>query len=505
MIHIHNIQGQASTRRRLVRLGSWLLACALLLPAGAEAQAPVPPAARELSHAFTSVARQALPAVVFITVEKTAETRSLPFNNPFDWFGEEFFERFFRRRLPEGQQPREGQLPREGQQPREFRQQGAGSGFIISQDGLILTNHHVVGDTDRVTVKLADGREFTAKTVGADPPSDVAVIKIEAQGLPVLTLGNSDAMEVGDWVIAAGSPFGLTQTITVGVVSAKGRSRLGITDFEDFIQTDAAINPGNSGGPLLNLQGEAIGLNTAIASRSGGYMGIGFAIPINMVKAVEQQLVKGGKVVRGYLGVRIQELTRALAESLHIQTTEGVLVADVSKGSPAAKAGLKRGDVIVAFNGHPAQDPGQLRNVVAMTTPGTKVTVQILRDNKKRELTVELGELPKEQAARAGEEREEPTAAPARLGFSVQNLTPALARQLGYDSTEGVVVTQVDPRSEAYQAGVRRGMVIREVNHQEVSDMQKFRQALEKAEQDKRVLLLVQGQESTLYITFPWG
>jgi len=367
---------------------------------------------------------------------------------------------------------------------------------------LILTNNHVVGDADRVTVKLTDGREFTAKTIGTDAPSDVAVIKIEAQGLPVLPLGDSDAMEVGDWVIAAGNPFGLTRTITVGVVSAKGRSRLGIADFEDFIQTDAAINPGNSGGPLLNLQGEAIGVNTAIASRSGGYMGVGFAIPINLVKAVEQQLVTGGKVVRGYLGIRIQELTRALAQSLHIDTAEGALVADVSKGSPAAKAGLKRGDVVVSPNGHPVQDPGQLRNIVAMTAPGTKVTMQILRENKKQELTATLGEVPGEQkAARAGEE----TQSPVRLGFKVQHLTPELAQQLGYDDTEGVVVTEIDPRSEAYQAGVRRGMVIREINNQEVSNTQKFRQAVGQAEQSKQMLLLVESQQATMYITFPIG
>src|SRR5213594_801396 len=318
-------------------------------------------------------------------------------------------------------------------------------------------------------------------------------MKIEGRNFPVLPLGDSDAMEVGDWVIAAGNPFGLTQTITVGVISAKGRSRLGIADFEDFIQTDAAINPGNSGGPLLKLQGEAIGVNTAIASRSGGYMGVGFAIPINLMKAVEQQLATGGKVVRGYLGIRIQELTRALAQSLHIDTAEGVLVADVSKGSPAAKAGLKRGDVILAFNSRPTSDPGQLRNIVAMSAPGTKVPVQILRDNKKREVTIELGELPREQtAARAGEE----APAPARLGFNVQNLTPEVAQQLGAENTEGVVVTQIDPRSDAYQAGVRRGMVIREVNHQEVSNTQNFRQAVEQAEQSKQMLLLVENQQA---------
>src|SRR5262245_31158422 len=491
MLQSHSVHNHLSAREsRLVILSIWLLACALLLPGGTQAQTPATSTARELSTAFRSVARQAVPSVVFITVEKTVESRNpSAFNNPFESFGEDFLERFFGRRFPDGQQPRE-------------RQQGAGSGFIISADGQILTNSHVVGDADRVMVKLNDGREFTAKTIGIDPPSDVAVIKIEAQNLPVLQLGDSDAVEVGDWVIAAGNPFGLTESITVGVVSAKGRSRLGITDFEDFIQTDAAINPGNSGGPLINLRGEAIGVNTAIASRSGGYMGVGFAIPINMVKAVEQQLVNGGKVVRGYLGVRIQELTRALSESLRIPTAEGVLVADVSKGSPAAKAGLKRGDVILAFNGRPTSDPGQLRNSVAMSAPGTKVPMQILRDNTKREVTIELGELPREQAAaRAGEE-EQP---PARLGFNVQNLTPEIAQQLGYSGTEGVVVTQIDPRSEAYQAGVRRGLVIREVNHQEVSNTQDFRQAVQKAEQDKRLLMLVESQQATMYITFPLG
>jgi serine protease Do len=462
----------------------------MLLPVGTQAQTPATSTARELSNAFRSVARQAVPAVVFVTVEKTVESRNpAAFNNPFEGFGEDFLERFFGRRFSEGQQPRE-------------RQQGAGSGFIISPDGQILTNYHVVGDADRVTVKLNDGREFTAKTIGTDEPSDVAVIKIDAKDLPVLRLGDSDAMEVGDWVIAAGNPFGLTESITVGVISAKGRSRLGIADFEDFIQTDAAINPGNSGGPLINLQGEAIGVNTAIASRSGGYMGIGFAIPSNMVKAVKDQLVTKGKVVRGYLGVRIQELTRALAQSMHLDTVEGVLVADVSKGSPAAKAGLKHGDVILAFNSRPMTDPGQLRNTVAMSAPGTKVPVQILRDNKKREVTVELGELPREQtAARAGEEGQ----SPVQLGFSVQNLTRDIARQLGYDDTKGVVVTQIDPRSEAYQAGVRRGMVIREVNHQEVNNMQDFQEAVQKAEQEKQLLMLVESQQATLYVTFPIG
>jgi serine protease Do len=472
-------------------VGFWLLVCVLLLPAGTQAQPPAPATARELASAFRSVAQQATPAVVFITVEKSSAMQS-PAGNPFDWFGEDFLRRFFGRRFPGGEEPQSG----------EFRQQGAGSGFIISQDGLILTNYHVVGDADRVTVKLTDGREFTAKTIGSDPPSDIAVIKIEAKDLPVLRLGNSDAMEVGDWAIAAGSPFGLTQTITVGVISAKGRSRLGIVDFEDFMQTDAAINPGNSGGPLLNLQGEAIGVNTAIASRSGGYMGIGFAIPSNMVQAIKQQLVTQGKVVRGYLGVSIQPLTSALAESLQLSTAEGGLVAEVAPDSPAAKAGLKRGDVIVSFNGQPVNDPGQLRNLVAMSAPGTKATLQVLRANQPRQMTVELAELPREHTAARGSEEMQ---APARLGFNVQNLTPELARQLGAERSEGVVVTQVDRRSEAYKAGVRPGMVIHEVNQQEVKNVQDFWQAVEQTEPSKQLLLLVEGPQATMYLTFPIG
>ena len=266
-----------------------------------------------------------------------------------------------------------------------------------------------------------------AKTIGTDPPSDIAVIKIEGQGLPVLPLGNSDAMVVGDWVIAAGNPFGLTQTITVGVVSAKGRSRLGITDFEDFLQTDAAINPGNSGGPLINLRGEAIGVNTAIFSRSGGYMGIGFAIPINMVKNIRDQLVAQGKVVRGYIGVNIQELTRPLAESLQLKTTTGVLIANVSSNSPAAKAGLRRGDVIVTFNGTPVAEPGSLRNLVALTAPGTQATLQVIRDNAQRTVTVVLGELPQERTARSGEAPQTPT----RVGRGGAEFDPRVSQATG--------------------------------------------------------------------------
>jgi serine protease Do len=459
----------------------------LFLPPWAQAQASASSVARELSKTFTHVSQQALPAVVFLTVDKTVGISQLfSSDNPLKGFGEEALERFFRQR------------DAEREPAREFRQQEQGSGFIISQDGLILTNHHVVDHAARITVRLADGREFNAKTVGTDPASDIAVIGITGQELPVLPLGNSDAMDVGDWVIAAGNPFGLTHTITVGVVSAKGRSQLGVLDFEDFIQTDAAINPGNSGGPLINLRGEAIGVNTAIVSDSGGYLGIGFAIPINMVKTIQGQLVAQGKVVRGFLGVRLQELTKELAESFNLEPTTGALVVDVVSGSPADQAGLKQGDVILSFHGQSVQYARQLHNMVAMTPPGTWSRVELLRDSQQQELTVELGELPGAQTATAAEERQ-PAGQP---GFDVQNLRPELARQFGYDSAGGVIVAQVDPDSEAYQAGLRRGMLIRQVNRQNVSNTEEFWQALARSEQTKRVLLLVQDPQATRYLTF---
>jgi serine protease Do len=474
----------------------WLVAFMILIPLSlpAQEQNQAPSVVRNLSQVFTNVADEAVPAVVYVTVEKTVETGRSPsgFNDPFDLFNEEFFERFFGQRFP-GEQ-----------QPREFRQQGQGSGFIISSDGLILTNDHVVGEADKVTVQLADGREFQAKIIGTDPRSDVAVIKIDGENLPVLPLSQSETLEVGEWVMAIGNPFGLTHTITVGVVSATGRNRLGIVDYEDFIQTDAAINPGNSGGPLVNMQGEVVGINTAIFSRSGGYMGIGFAIPISMAEAIKEQLVTRGKVVRGYLGIRIQELTKELAQSFGLETTQGVLIAEVSQGSPAAEAGLQSGDIIVSVNGESMSDVSQLRNTVAMMAPGTEVSVEIVRDGKRREITVELGELPSERTAQTMErqEEEEPI---SKLGLGVQNLTAELAEQLGYENREGVVVTRVEPNSAASQAGIRRGMLIRQVNRQDVDNLQEFQAAFQKSRNANQVLLLVQDQQASRYVVLPVG
>lgn len=463
-------------------------------PSHAQEASDARPALRSLSKAFTQVAQDAMPAVVFIQVEKRLEGAQSPFgyNNPFDLFGEEFFERFFGRRFPDQR--------REPQRQREYRQQGQGSGFIVSKDGYILTNHHVVGEADRITVTLADNRELDAKLIGSDPKSDVAVIKIQGDDFPVLPVGDSERLAVGEWVIAIGNPFGLTHTMTVGVVSAKGRSRMGITDYEDFIQTDAAINPGNSGGPLLNLDGEVVGINTAIFSRSGGYMGIGFAIPIQMATQIQKQLIETGKVIRGYLGVSIQDLTQDLAKSFGMDNTDGVLIAGVSPGTPAEEAGLKSGDVIVAFDGKDVSDTGQLRNLVAGTPVGTKVTVTVIRDKKRREITVKLSELPSHALASADDSE-----VFEQLGFTVQDLTEELADQLGYEGQEGVIITEVQPGSEADRVGLRRGTLIRQVNRRDVRNTEDFMQALRDSDPSKQVLLLAQDRRGTRFVVLELG
>ncbi len=441
-------------------------------------------AAQALSRAFAAVVKKAAPAVVFIEVEKTVvrkEPHPFPFGPfPFDFFGDDFMRRFF------------------PQIPRKFKQRGAGSGFIVSPDGLIFTNNHVVEGADKVIVKLADGRTFKGKVVGRDPQSDVAVLKIKGHNLPTVPLGDSDKIQVGEWVIAIGNPFGLSHTVTVGVVSAKGRSGLGITDYEDFIQTDAAINPGNSGGPLLNIKGEVIGMNTAIFSRSGGYMGIGFAIPINIVKLVAEQLIKEGKVVRGWLGVVIQDLTPALAQEFGLKKTEGALVAEVLKGSPADKAGLKQGDVIVSYDGKPVKNSSELRTFVGLTHPGTTVTLQIVREGKPLELKVTIGEFPKKtKISSAAPELEKFL---EELGFKVQELTPEMAQELGYEVKEGVVISAVAPGSPAAFADLRPGLLIEEVNRHRVKTLKDFYEALSLSLKTGRILLLVRDQQFRRFV-----
>ena len=434
------------------------------------------------SQAIAEIVKKAMPAVVFVQVEKTIEQNVSPFGpDPFGMFNDPFFQRFFG--------------PHFRQRPRKFKQRGQGSGFIISQDGYILTNNHVIGDADTISVKLADGRKFKAKVIGKDPQSDVAVIKINAKDLPVLPLGDSDKIQVGEFVIAIVNPFGLTQTVTVGVVSAKGRSRLGITEYEDYIQTDAAINPGNSGGPLINIHGEAIGINSAIFSRSGGYMGIGFAIPINMAKAVKDQLIKNGKVIRGWLGVVIQELDEDLAKSFGLDKKEGVLIAEVAENSPAKKAGLKSGDIILKMNGQKVYDIGELRNKIALTPPGTKVTFDILREGKHKKVTVTIEEKPGSVTVSLNQH-----GILKKLGLVLQDLTPDLAEQFGYKEGQGVLIAEVEPGSTAASVGIQPGQLIVEINRIRVHSVKEALKALSKSKKTKIVLLKIKDGDISKFV-----
>jgi len=434
------------------------------------------------SQAIAEIVKKAMPAVVFVQVEKTIEQNVSPFGpDPFGMFDDPFFQRFFG--------------PHFRQKPRKFKQRGQGSGFIISHDGYILTNNHVIGDADTISVKLADGRKFKAKVIGKDPQSDVAVIKIKAKDLPVLPLGDSDKIQVGEFVIAIGNPFGLTQTVTVGVVSAKGRSRLGITEYEDYIQTDAAINPGNSGGPLINIHGEVIGINSAIFSRSGGYMGIGFAIPINMAKAVKDQLIKNGKVIRGWLGVVIQELDEDLAKSFGLEKKEGVLIAEVADNSPAKKAGLKSGDIILKMNGQKVYDIGELRNKIALTPPGTKVVFDILREGKHKKVTVTIEEKPGSVTVSLNQH-----GILKKLGLVLQDLTSDLAEQFGYKEGAGVLIAEVEPGSVAASVGIQAGQLIVEINRIRVHSVKEALKALSKSKNTKMVLLKIRDGDMSRFV-----
>ena len=455
-------------------------------------------------QAFQAVAEKARPAVVHVKVEKTmngngAGPHGLPFGEGMEEFGE-FFRRFMPN-LPEMEQQR----PRQEGPNFPFRQQGQGSGFVVSADGYIITNNHVVGGADRVTVVTADDRDYEAEVVGTDEESDLAVLKIDAgTDLPYLPLADSDKTEVGQWVVAIGSPFGLSQTVTAGIVSATGRSTMGgITGMGDFIQTDAAINPGNSGGPLLNIYGEVVGVNTAIMSRSGGYNGIGFAIPSKTVTWIKNQIINEGGVSRGQLGVMIQPLTSELARGLGLEEgTDGVLIGDVISGSPAAKAGLERGDVVVALNGEEADAFDAFRSKIAMTSPGEEVTLRVLRDGQERDVEVTLSERTAEPLETAAAEPEAESESMNQLGLAVQDLTPEIADQLGYDDdAEGVVVTQVHPRGPAAEMRIQRGHLIEEVNQQPVSTVEEFQRQIERAADDGVVLLLVNDGDNTRFVS----
>ncbi len=449
-------------------------------------------AARELSKAFSSAAKAAVPAVVSVKVEKTVQVGAMSgrgegfgFNDPFGQFGDDFFRRFF------------GDPSPRRQAPREYSQRGQGSGFIISEDGYILTNNHVVGDVDKITVELKDGRVFhDARLIGRDPDSEVALIKIDGHGFPVLPLGDSDKMEIGDWVIAIGNPFGLSETVTVGVVSAVGRSNVRIAAYENFIQTDAAINPGNSGGPLIDLDGKVIGINTAIVSQSGGYMGIGFAIPINMAKAIEEQLRDSGKVSRGYLGLYAQDVTSEMIEPLGMKEPGGVVIARIEKESPAEKAGLKVQDIILELNGKKVESYDSFRNQVAALQPGSRVRLTIFRNGGSEEIMVALGERPSTAAMKEAPTQESKEA----LGIEVQNLTKDLAEQFGYQLGEGVIVSAVVPGGPAAEQGIQVGDLIASVNRQSITSVHEFTAAVKKASGSGKALFLVKRGEMSQFV-----
>ncbi|MEI6808736.1 MAG: DegQ family serine endoprotease [bacterium] len=474
------------------------LAAVLILSSqafAAKAEETADPASGSGRKGFVAVAKKAVPCVVSISVEKTvAGSAGMPgaqefeFNDPMD-----FFERFFGGQIPG--QPRRQQQQRRFAQPRQFKQQGQGSGFIITKDGYILTNHHVVGDADKITVKLRDGRELTAKRIGSDSKSEVALIKIDADNLPFLELGDSAKLEIGEWVIAVGNPFGLAETLTVGVVSAKGRSGMGIADYEDMIQTDAAINPGNSGGPLMDIDGKVVGINTAIFSRDGGYMGIGFATPINMAKAIKDQLLKSGKVIRGFLGIGIQDLKGELAERFNLKEGTGILVTDVMKGSPAEKSDLKEEDVILKIDGDEVESSAAFRNRISSLSPGTTVSLTILRDGAKKTVKAVCGTLPHDLAA--GTTADDDISS---LGLSVQELTGELAAHLGYAGGNGVVVSNVDPSGLAAESGIETGDLITSVNRKSVKSVEEFNNALADFAKAKAILLRVKNGKGTRFV-----
>jgi serine protease Do len=433
-------------------------------------------------ESFAAIARAARPTVVNVSTTQTVHTQGFPGFAPGPLpFGEnDPFSEFFRHFFP--------------QQPRNFTQRSLGSGVIIDQDGSIVTNAHVVKNADKIAIKLEDQRSFDAKVVGIDTKTDVALLKIQSPGdLHVATLGNSDDLQVGDWVVAIGNPFGLSETVTAGIVSAKGRV-IGEGPYDDFIQTDASINPGNSGGPLLNLQGDVVGINAAIFSQSGGNIGIGFAIPINLVKNVVAQLKAHGKVVRGWLGVSIQDVTPELARSFGLEKAEGALVAEVTADGPAARGGIERGDVILDYNGTHIDNAHQLPALVAATEIGETVQIIVQRGGKTRTLSVTVKEMP------AGVTPSESPHAAAGWGLNVANITPELQQQFNLTESSGVVVTGVTPNSPADASGLRAGDVITEVNRTAVRNARDFQAAVEAARDERHLLLLAHREGQSFFV-----
>jgi serine protease Do len=491
------------TRKFLLVFGlssaAFVSGCNSGLLSGEQPQAPADPVAAPapivvdgVRTSYADVVEKSSPAVVRIEAEAKGRGRSQTQFNLDD---------LFRQGPGQPQQPQRPQLER-----------GLGSGVIVSADGTILTNNHVVEGAEKITVLLADNKTFEARLIGSDKPSDLAVLKIEAQNMPFLTLGNSDTVRVGDIVLAIGNPLGIGQTVTAGIISAKGR-RTGLSygntndTFEDFLQTDAPINRGNSGGALVNLNGELIGINSQILAGgpSGGNIGIGFSIPSNMAKTVMEQLLKDGRVRRGMLGVNIQNITTDTAQALELPNTSGVIVSNVRSGSSGDKAGLKRRDIIIAVNGEKIDDSNVLRNKIASTLPGTEVKLTIIRDGNTQELTAVLDEYNVDGSSTAvpqNREGEEPQAQPqsGKLGLSLQPVSPQVAKQLGLEGSDGLVVTDVDQAGPAAEAGIARGDVVLEINRTAVKSVEDVQSALERAG-DRPVLMLVARRGGTVYLT----
>jgi len=447
-------------------------------PVAAGVQAAIVPAALPVpSGSFSQVAESVAPAVVNINTVTRGPGGRTPIE---EFFGEEFFRRFF------------GEIPE-----REQVQKSLGSGVIVDPSGIVLTNAHVVERASEIEVVTADGKKHKAKLVGVDRRTDLAVLKLQGGGpYSAATLGDSDKLKVGDWVLAIGSPFGLQQTVTAGIISAKGRS-IGQGAFDDFLQTDAAINPGNSGGPLVNMSGEVVGINSAILSRSGGNVGIGFSIPANMAKRIYTELSAKGKVTRGWLGVSIQPLTPELAKGFGLKEPKGVLISDVVQDSPAERAGITAGDIVTEFDKKKVETAQDLQKVVALTPPGKGVPVKVWRDRAEKTLEIKIGETPDDTVALKSTNKSK-----TLLGLDVRPITPDIARQLNLRGGDGVLVLSVEDDSPAGDAGLQRGDVIREVNRQRVGNLQDFERATKDIKEGDRVTVLLQRGQQSLYVAF---
>lgn len=432
-------------------------------------------------QAMAEVVAAVRPAVVNISTTRTVRTPGIP--HPF--FDDPAFKRFF------------GDDFNNLRKKREYKTANLGSGVIVDKNGYILTNNHVIRGADEIIIKLSDRREFKGRVVGSDPKTDIAVIKIDADRLPIIKWGDSDRLRVGEMVIAIGNPFGLNQTVTSGIVSATGRANVGIADYEDFIQTDAAINPGNSGGALVNIRGELVGINTAIFSTSGGYQGIGFAIPSNMARSVMENLVKKGRVIRGWLGLTVQQLTPELARQFNLKEERGVLVADIAENSPAFKAGIKRGDVIIEFDGREINDPAVLRNIAASSPPGREAIVKVISNGALKSVKITIAELPAERPKTAEVKTEQ------IRGVHVQNITPDMRRALQIPKKiNGVIITHIEPGSPA-EKFLRQNDVITEINKRKINNVNQYRETLSGIKSGRQIILLLFRNGASLYVTLP--